>query len=93
MPAKIFLVAATLFLVLARLSAGPYGTIVGRIHDQATGEAISGVNVVVLGTATGAISDEKGRFILTHLLPVRYTLEFLHIVYEPYRIDTLGHYP
>ena len=93
MPAKIYLVAATLFLVLARLSAGPYGTIVGRIHDQATGEAISGVNVVVLGTATGAISDEKGRFILTHLLPGRYTLEFLHIGYEPYRIEALELYP
>ncbi len=91
MPAKIFLVAATLFL--AELTAGPYGTIVGRIHDQATGEAISGVNVVVLGTTSGTTSDEKGRFIFIHLLPGQYTLEFLHIGYEPYRIEAVELYP
>ncbi|MCH7521979.1 MAG: hypothetical protein IIB42_09815 [Candidatus Marinimicrobia bacterium] len=67
MPAKIFLVAATLFLVLARLSAGPYGTIVGRIHDQATGEAISGGHVVVLGAATGVIGDEKGQLMYSFI--------------------------
>ncbi|MCH7851312.1 MAG: hypothetical protein IIC41_00845 [Candidatus Marinimicrobia bacterium] len=56
-----------MLLVLGRLSAGPYRTIVGRIHDQATGEAISGGHVVVLGAATGVIGDEKGQLMYSFI--------------------------
>ena len=40
----------------------PQQKVTGIIHDSATGEALAGVNVVVQGTLTGAVTDINGKF-------------------------------
>lgn len=52
------LIAAVPMLVLA----GTTGKIAGKVTDKETGEALVGVNVMVTGTALGAITDIEGRF-------------------------------
>lgn len=36
----------------------------GQVRDATSGELLPGVNVIVLGTTTGAITDQDGRYIL-----------------------------
>lgn len=49
-------------LLSAQLFAGNTGKIVGKVTDNSTGEALFGVNILVVGTTRGATSDPDGKF-------------------------------
>jgi hypothetical protein len=57
------------------------GKISGKVTDQKSGEALIGVTVIVQGTATGAVTDVEGRYIL-NVAPGTYTLEFKYMGYQ-----------
>ncbi|MEO1021450.1 MAG: TonB-dependent receptor [Bacteroidota bacterium] len=50
------------------------GKIVGRITDAETGEALIGVNVAILGTQQGAITDIDGYYTILNVAPGEYEL-------------------
>jgi hypothetical protein len=52
------------------------GTIRGTIYEEATGEPLFGVSVLVRETGTGAISDFDGKFEV-QVAPGTYTFRFL----------------
>jgi len=56
------------------------------VVDARTGLPLSGVNVVVLGTTHGAVSDEQGHFILAGPLALADTVEISHIGYMARRV-------
>ena len=69
--------AALLLAVPAAAQTGT-GTVVGRVVDAETGEALPGAQVVVVGTQRGALAGVGGRFLVlkvpagTHALQVTY---------------------
>jgi len=64
-------------------------TVSGRISDEATGEAMVGVNVQVIGTSIGAISDINGRYSLVANAPDA-TLVFSFIGYQTTEVSLEG---
>ncbi len=57
------------------------GTIRGAIYEEATGETLIGVSVLVKETSTGAITDLDGKFEIK-VAPGTYTLQFSYISFS-----------
>ncbi len=72
----------TFFLFVNILEAGITGTISGEILDEASGEPLEGVQVIIVGTTKGAISNAHGEFMLVNLQPGNYDLQFQFIGYK-----------
>lgn len=70
------------------LASGP-GNIRGRVLDAQTGNPMSNVNVIIVGTELGAATDNEGNFSLPHVEPGFYTLEISFVGYRTTRIDSL----
>jgi outer membrane receptor protein involved in Fe transport len=82
-----------LALALCLLSAAPLaaqqrsaGTVVGTVHDGASGEPLAAVTVRVEGTEVGTLSDAQGRFVLTGVPPGPQTLRAERLGYAPARV-------
>jgi hypothetical protein len=58
------------------------GNIQGRITDIKTNHSLAGVNIMVINTDRGTMSDENGYYRLTHLSPGSYNLRFSMIGYK-----------
>lgn len=74
---RFFLFAICLFEAMHVVAAG---TIRGTVIDDATGETLIGVNVVIEGTSTGTITDLDGTFSLP-VEPGAHALVFSYISY------------
>jgi hypothetical protein len=59
------------------------GKIAGTVKDAQTGEALPGVNVVIVGTTMGASADASGRYFILNVPPGTYQLKATMIGYEP----------
>ncbi len=72
-------------LVILQLLAGfafaQTGTIRGAIYEQATGEPLYGVSVLIKETATGSVTDFEGKFELK-IAPGTYSLQFSYISFS-----------
>ncbi len=55
------------------------GSITGRVVETATKEPLAGVNVLVVGTSFGDVSDAKGEFAIGRLPVGTYRLQFSYI--------------
>lgn len=58
------------------------GTIAGTVTDAETGEALPGVNVVVVGTQQGAATDAQGRYQIPALEPGTYSVRATFVGYQ-----------
>jgi len=58
------------------------GVIEGRILDGRTGRPLRYANVVISGTRTGTITDERGAFVIDWLTAGTYTLAITYVGYE-----------
>jgi len=79
-------------LIIALLLAGTTwgqmrGNISGQVTDKSNGEALIGVNVIVLNTSLGASTDLAGRFQIRNIIPGSQTLMVSMIGYETVRIN------
>lgn len=79
--------AIVFFLSLAVLTgslfAGTTGKIVGTVTDSKTNEPLPGVNIVLVGTTFGAVSDFEGNYLILNLPPGTYSLRASSIGYSP----------
>jgi len=64
----------TLFFVATNIYATTTGKIVGTVIDTKTGEPLPGVNVSIMGTYQGAITDADGYYIILNVTPGEYEL-------------------
>ncbi len=62
--------------------AGVTGTLTGHVSDIKTHEPLIGVNLVIQGTDRGAITDDKGFYVVTNLPAGEYTVEASMIGYQ-----------
>ena len=81
MKKNILLSLICLFIPLL-LFAGTTGKITGRIIDKDTGDALPMVNVVVLETTMGAVSDLEGYFTILQIPPGTYSVKATMMGFE-----------
>jgi hypothetical protein len=77
------------FLLLAYLLYLPCaawaqtGSLHGTVRDKDTGEELVGVNVLLVGTATGATTDIEGKYTVRSIQPGTYSVRFSYVGYAP----------
>ena len=69
------------------LYSGSSGKIVGKVVDAETGEALIGVNVIVLGTNRGAATDVEGFYQIINIPPGVYNIKFSAIGYNTLQVN------
>ncbi len=83
----------TLFIAINLLTllaiAGTTGKIAGTVTDANSGEPLPGVNIVLIGTSYGAVSDFDGNFSIINLPPGSYTVRASAIGYSPISYGSL----
>jgi hypothetical protein len=72
-----------LFTYSLHSQSQPKGTIEGTVQNAATQTPLPGVNVMVLNTTLGAVSDENGKFIIKNIPVGNYSVQFRLIGYSP----------
>lgn len=65
--------------------AGLTGKIVGKITDARTGEPLSSVSVVIVGSQMGAPSTSEGEYVIINIPPGRYTVSASAVGYTTLR--------
>lgn len=81
---KVFFVLFILLLASVRPSnAQSRSRIEGTVKDAKTGEALPGVNVLVVGTTLGAISDLDGRYFIVNVPVGTYQVKASMVGYAP----------
>ena len=69
--------------------AGETGKIAGRVTDATTGEPLPGVNVVIVGTTQGAVSDEDGYYAIIKVKPGTYSVQASIIGFARYTVQNV----
>ncbi len=62
--------------------AGSTGSLKGKVTDVSTGEALPGVNILLVGSGRGGTSNSAGEFLVTGVAPGKYTLRISSIGYK-----------
>lgn len=86
---KIFTVSILIIIIIIGLYAGTTGKIAGNVTDARTGEPLPGVNVVVVGTPYGAVTDFDGNYSIVNLEPGTYTVRVSSIGYAPINLSNI----
>ena len=71
-----------LWMVASTLSVYGQGSVQGTVIDAQSQEALIGVNVIVVGTASGAATDFDGNYAINNLTAGEYSLKVSYIGYE-----------
>lgn len=76
---------ASIFILLQSVCAVqlPSGTIEGTVVDAATKVPLVGVNVILLNTAVGTVTDPDGAFIVPNVPVGSYSVQFRLVGYAP----------
>ncbi|WP_340154030.1 TonB-dependent receptor [uncultured Marivirga sp.] len=81
-----FLISILLVLLIPAISLAQKGIIRGTVTDAANGEALFGVNVVIEGTSTGAVTDFDGKFQI-NAEPGTYNVQASFVTYRTVTIE------
>ena len=74
------LLVVLFFIANSLLYSGSTGKIVGKVVDAETGEALIGVNVIVMGTNRGAATDIDGFYQIINIPPGVYNIKFSQLL-------------
>ncbi|OIO64666.1 MAG: hypothetical protein AUJ47_03530 [Candidatus Marinimicrobia bacterium CG1_02_48_14] len=84
----VFLISAFVLSLLPTLAfAGTTGKIMGRVIDDASGEALVGVNVVIEGENLGAASGENGEYFIINVPVGIYSLQAQYMGYKMVKVN------
>jgi outer membrane receptor protein involved in Fe transport len=73
---------AAMAAVLSTALAGTTGNLTGKVTDVSSGELLTGVNIVVIGSGRGGVSNTKGEYGITGITPGKYTIRVSSIGYK-----------
>ncbi|MBI1804370.1 MAG: TonB-dependent receptor [Ignavibacteriae bacterium] len=71
-----------LFLTVSLAVAGNTGKVIGRVTDKQSGEGLVSVNILVVGTTRGAVTDVDGRYTIIGIPIGTYTLRASQVGYQ-----------
>ena len=81
---KYLLLCVLIFTIIPfSLFGGTTGKIAGRATDARTKEPLIGVNIVIVGTSSGAATDVNGNYFILNLSPGVYEVKASEIGYAP----------
>ena len=66
------------------LNVGSDGMVKGNVTDAETRAPLMGVNVILLNSALGAVTDAEGSFAIEKIPAGAYSIRFRYLGYEPY---------
>lgn len=75
-------IAGVLIAFSIAAAANAQGSIAGVVEDATTGEPLIGVNIIVVGTSSGAATDLDGRYRITGMRPGEYNIKVSYIGFE-----------
>ncbi|MGA2625260.1 MAG: TonB-dependent receptor [Bacteroidota bacterium] len=81
-----FICGLLVVVIGATAFAGNTGKIVGKVTDAKTGEALLGVNVQVLTTTRGAVTDPEGKYTIIGVPIGRYSVKASMVGYQEVEI-------
>jgi hypothetical protein len=86
------LLLGCLLIIPAAMSFGANGKIRGTVRDVATKQTLPGANVVVMGTALGAMADAQGQYTILNVPPGTYRMQasvvgYRRVVMENVRVN------
>lgn len=85
----VVLFLTTLLFYAVNLFAGTTGKIAGTVTDAKTGEPLPGVNVAVVGTTYGSVTDFDGNYAVINLSPGTYTIRVSAVGYAPQSLSNI----
>jgi hypothetical protein len=87
---KMMSIACTIGVILGLLFSVPsfasLGKIAGKVTDEATGEALAGAQIQIVGTTMGAAADPQGQYFILNVPPGTYTLRVSFMGYTTQEI-------
>ena len=89
------LLGLALLMPVTAFAQGTTGTIRGRVRDQATGDPLPAVNVILLDAATseltqmGAFTNADGEFVIINVPPSRYHIRATMMGYTTFEVQDL----
>jgi outer membrane receptor protein involved in Fe transport len=81
----ILIAVLAVFGIVATLSAGTTGKLVGYVMDAGSGDKLLGANILIEGTTLGGSADASGFFLVLNISPGVYTLRCSMMGYETLR--------
>ncbi len=73
---------ALIFWVSARAPGGTNGSLEGVVRDLRTGDPLSGVNVLLVGTQLGSVTDTSGHYQFLNIRAASYQVRFSLLGYQ-----------
>ncbi|MBT8397759.1 MAG: SusC/RagA family TonB-linked outer membrane protein, partial [Gemmatimonadetes bacterium] len=64
-----------------------FGSVIGSLTAEGTGNPLGGGNVYIVGTGLGTLTNESGAFLIEQVPPGTYELEFSYVSYATQRIQ------
>jgi len=64
-----------------------FGTVIGSVTAEDTGQPLASANVFIVGTGLGSLTNQNGSFLIRQIPPGTYSLEFSSISYSTTRIE------
>lgn len=74
--------AAVAFLLPARIVVAQDGTVTGQVVAATTGQPINGVQITILDTSLGGLSNSSGRFLMPRVPAGTYTVQAVYVGYR-----------
>ncbi|HXF99590.1 MAG TPA: carboxypeptidase-like regulatory domain-containing protein, partial [Bacteroidota bacterium] len=68
--------------LVAQTFGGTTGALAGKVTDVSTGEPLPGVNIVIVGSGRGGVTNSKGEFSITGVTPGKYLVRASLIGYK-----------
>jgi len=86
---RFFLIILLSCFFVLKIFAGTTGKISGKVVDAKTGEPIIGVNVMLVGTTLGGVTDIDGNFFIINIPPGTYSIKASSIGYAAVTIQNV----
>lgn len=87
--ARVCFIIGVLVFVHSLLYAAPTGKIVGYVFDSLSNDPLPSANVFIEGTALGAATDLKGRFVIPRVPVGHYKLSVRYIGYQEKTVNII----
>ena len=75
------------FMVETASAQENFGTVIGTVTADDTGQPLANTNFFIVGTRLGSLSNQNGSFLIRQVPPGTYEIEFSSISYATQRVE------